>query len=454
MSIDRNMNRKEFLKTAGLLGAGLGLGLSSDPLSALSWDIFNLFSSKNKKKSYAKEDGDPIFIPSPIKSVVFVNMAGGMSHVDTLDPKKDSVFSRAVSSIRGLPVSETFQSTGRHFHKLTVLRTTFSEDGDHDMGQHLLSTGYRTTDAVGIPDLPHMGGLISYAKSQEKLSATGTKKPYFPSSITMGQRRGKIGDPGYLSIDHSGFHISDPSKPLSNIEPAWGKFESDRLKRRDDFLEAINEGYRGINRSANLDRWNEMYLAAKEFRDSAKLSVFDWQKEPEKIRKKYGDSWQSRAFLLARRLAEAEVPYIQITIGGWDTHTDNKSRITKISQETDQGLAAFLDDLENTGLFRQTLFVLSSEFGRTPEVGARDGRDHHPRVWTTLIGGGNISRGRVMGETDAKGYAPAKGKDAVHVRDLVASIYQYAGVDYKKKITNTQNRPIGVAHPRSKAVKI
>lgn len=443
MSTEREIiiTRKNFLKSTVL--ALSGLGLSSSGLEAFPFDIKGLFTRSSRSAPL------DISIPSPIKSVIFVNMEGGMSHVDTLDPKPDSVFKRINSSLRGFPVMETFSKSSKHFGNLTAIRTTYSEDGDHAMAQHLLNTGYRTTETVGIPDLPHIGSIISYAKSTKKEG-----EPYFPTFVTMGVRNGKIGDSGYLPIQHAGFHVSDLNNPLSNMSPSWGKFEKDRLIRREEILSALNKEYSNQNLSLNLEKWDKMYKAAREFRDSDKLTGFDWKKEPERMQKKYGESWQARSFLLARRLAEIEVPFIQISIGGWDTHTDNRSRITKIMQETDQGLAALLEELNTSGLIKQTLFVLSSEFGRTPEVGGRDGRDHHPRVWTTLIGGGEISRGRVIGETDKHGVAPTPGSEAIHVRDLVASLYKYAGVDPKLKIMNTQNRPIGIGHPRSKAIKI
>ncbi|MCC5813301.1 MAG: DUF1501 domain-containing protein, partial [Leptospira sp.] len=434
-----------------------GFALPQESLEAFSFDWRKLFGSSNTTKSkgnsksydkYSKEI-EALRIPSEIKSVVFVNMNGGMSHVDTLDPKADSVFNNASSAIRGFTVKEPFRKSAKHFGSLTAIRTTYCEDGDHDMAQHLLNTGYRTPETVGIPDLPHIGAMISYVKSNPS-----TNQSYFPGFITMGQRNGKIGDPGYLPIDHAGFHVSNPDKPLSNMSPSWGKYDNNRLSRRESFLDAINDEYKKQNRSANLETWDKMYVAAREFRDSSKLSAFDWEQEPETVRNEYGQSWQSKAFLLARRLVQIEVPFIQISIGGWDTHTDNKERITKIMQETDQGLAAFLQDIQRLGLWNQTLFVLSSEFGRTPEVGTRNGRDHHPRVWTTLLGGGKVSRGRVFGETDKKGIQPAPGSDAIHVRDLIASIHKYAGIDPKKKIMNTQNRPIGIGHPRSKPIEI
>ncbi|WCL49769.1 DUF1501 domain-containing protein [Leptospira sp. GIMC2001] len=437
MSINYKFNRLEFLQASASLFAGLTL--TPNLLNAVS---YRNADSKNSKSS-------DLSLPSPIKSIIFVNMDGGMSHVDTLDPKANSKFSKVSSSIRGLSVLEPFQKTAKFFNKLSVLRTTYSEDGDHGMAQHLLNTGYRSTETIGIPDLPHMGAMVSYVKSLNLKDG-----PYFPRYVTMGTRNGKIGDPGYLSVAHAGFHIGDPNKPLSNLTPSWGKYTKERLDRRENFLETMNEEFQNQNHSLNLDRWDSMYVAAKEFRDSAKSIAFDWMQEPEKVQTRYGQTVQARSFMIAKRLAEIEVPFIQISIGGWDTHDNNKARITKIMSDTDQGLAALLQDLDGLGLLQQTMFVLSSEFGRTPDVGTRDGRDHHPKVWTTLVGGGKISKGKVIGETDEKGEKPAKGSTAIHVRDLISTIYNYAGIDPKKQIINSQNRPISIGNKASRVVTI
>jgi len=438
MSIKSSFNRKEFLQASAALLAGFTIPKSN--LSAFS--LTDLFS-----RSY--DSNEDLSLPSPVRTVIFINMEGGMSHVDTLDPKKNSAFGKVDSSIRNLSVLEPFQKTAKHLHKLTVIRSTSCEDGDHGMAQHLLNTGYRETETVGIPDLPHMGAMISYIKSLNKKPSS-----YFPRYITMGGRNGKIGDPGYLSVDHAGFHVGDPNKPLSNITPSWGKYENERILRRETFLDALNSEYNNKNHSLNLDVWDKMYVAAREFRDSDKISSFDWSKEKESVIKSYGESWQGKAMLIARKLTEIEVPFIQITIGGWDTHDNNKSRITKIMSETDQGLAALLGELESTGLMKQTIFMLSSEFGRTPDVGTRDGRDHHPKVWTTMIGGGSISKGRVFGETDEKGEKATKSSPVMHVRDLVASLYKYSGINPKKLIKNSQDRPIAIANKASKVVEI
>jgi uncharacterized protein (DUF1501 family) len=196
--------------------------------------------------------------------------------------------------------------------------------------------------------------------------------------------------------------------------------------------------------------WQSMLVAAEEFRASKDIDSFRIALEDEKTRARYGSTWQGKAMLLAKRLASKEVPFIHINIGGWDTHDNNKAQITKIMKDTDQGIAALIEDLAATGLLKQTIFVLSSEFGRTPVVGGRDGRDHYPKVWTTILGGGPFNKGYVLGETDEFGNKAVDEKTQVHVRDLVATIYQSAGVDPTASLMNSFGRPFRLSTKKAK----
>lgn len=205
------------------------------------------------------------------------------------------------------------------------------------------------------------------------------------------------------------------------------------------------------NNSPQLKLWSEMVKAADEFRNSSRLASFDLTKESEATKARYGTSWQGKSLLMAKRLAEKEVPFIQISIGGWDTHNNNKAQIAKIMSETDQGIAALIEDLAASGLLSQTVFFLSTEFGRTPDVGSRDGRDHHPRVWTSLLGGGPFEKGFVLGESDEKGERPAKSSEAYHLRDLISSIHYASGVDPDASLPNSFGRPFPLS-PRSAKV--
>lgn len=422
------MDRKEFLKKAMI---SLGISpflLSSPPFGNLR----------------AEEEEESITLPSKVKSVIFIEMMGGMSHVDTLDPKPNSAFSKVSTSISGLSVLEPFSLTAKQLHSIGIIKSTWSEEGDHGFAQMLLGTGYRMTEAMGFPDIPHFGAVIAYAKKAK------VKSSYFPSYVTIGGRGGKNGNSGFLGIDYSGYHVGNVDEPIQHLNPSYGKFSEDRILRRKDLVSFMNEEFSKTYPTSESKHWKNMLVAAEEFRNSKNIDSFRISLEDEKTRARYGTTWQGKAMLLAKRLATQEVPFIHISIGGWDTHTGNKAQIAKIMKETDMGIASLLEDLNNTGLIKQTLFVLTSEFGRTPDVGSRDGRDHHPKVWSTLLGGGPFSKGFVFGDTDETGSKPIKPTEAVHVRDLVATIYKAAGVDPEASLTNSFGRPFLLTTKKAK----
>ncbi len=434
MSIDRLVR---FLRSAPVsrrdfLGAGGGL------LAAAAAAPFLPRSLR------AEDEYDQFTIPTPVKSVIFLNMAGGMSHIDTLDPKPNlTTFGAVQSSIRGVRVAETLQKTARELNKLAMIRTTWHEDGDHGFAQYLLNSGYRMSEGGGFPDLPGFGSMIAYSRKRNE-----AEEKYFPSQITMGDRSGMIGRPGFLGVRYAGFHVGNLDRPVNHLQPAWGSYTPERLARREQFLEVVNAGFQRRNSSPNIAYWNRMFEAALDFMNTEKLSVFDISKEPATVRARFGDSWAGKAMLMAKRLAAAEMPFVQITIGGWDTHDNNRERVANICKDLDGAFAALLGELSSSGLLKQTLVVFSTEFGRTPEVGGRDGRDHFPSCWTTLIGGGDIPPGAVIGESNEKGTRERQGSERYHWRDVMATIYRAAGIDHEAHLTNSMGRPLPFV-PRS-----
>lgn len=392
-------------------------GLTAFGLTSLS----NLFAEKNQ--------AEQIRIKSPVKSVIFLNMAGGMSHVDTLDPKSQSQFGKVSSSIRRCSLGSGFRKTAKELKRISLIRSLTSSQGDHQRAQFLLHTGYDV--AAGFPDIPSIGAVIAYAHQKSG--------PYFPQHITIGGRGNMIGKGGFLGTKFNSYHIGNAERPLSNVE-AHRWLSEDRFFRREQLLEMLNKDFAKKVSSKQTQEWNKMHAAAIEFMNSDSLQVFDIKKEKDRTAKRFGNSRIGKALLLAKRLAKAEVPFIEVTIGGWDTHSNNKERISNILKDLDPAVAALLGELGSSGLLKQTLFILSSEFGRTPSMASNgNGRDHYPRAWTTLIGGGNIQARQVIGATDKKGEKVIKDKQTV--QDQVATIYKAAGIDHGGELTSSFGRP-------------
>jgi uncharacterized protein (DUF1501 family) len=256
--------------------------------------------------------------------------------------------------------------------------------------------------------------------------------------MILGGRNGIIGRGGFLGNRHAGFVVSNLDHPLNNISaPDW--MAQERLIRRENLLEILNQDFESRVMSSEIETWRELSASAFDFMQSDKLDVFDLTRESANIRAKFGDSWSGKAFLLALRLARQSVPFIEISIGGWDTHSDHRNRMNKMLSELDKALATFLGEAGSSGLLSQTLFVLNSEFGRTPDLASNgDGRDHYPQAWTSLMGGGSMMKGAVYGSTDEKG---ARVTDPVSPADFMATLYTAAGLDYEFVLKTSAGRP-------------
>lgn len=421
---EREYSRRDFLRASGLVSL-TGLGLFSAGLTPAK-----LFGQGPKKNS--ERGPESIALPSPVKSVIFVNLAGGASHVDSFDPKPgNGPFKSINTSIRGVQVSDRLSQTAAALKHVSLIRSVYSEEGDHSRAQYLLHSGHRMMAA--FRGQPSMGGVIAYAKQKSG--------PYFPEHVTIGGRGGLSGEGGFLGVRFDSFHIGNIDRPLSNLTPRDNRLTEDRFYRREQILNTINTNFAGRVSSEETAVWSQMHESALAFMNSEKLSVFDLEKENAGSRKRFGDSRMGKSLLMAKRLAEAEVPFIEITMGGWDTHNNNREQLGKLLGELDGPLAALLNELNASGLGKQTLFVLGSEFGRTPNMaGNGDGRDHHPRAWTMLIGGGNVPAGAVIGETDDKGQKPVK--DPAHLSSVVATMYAAAGVDPQAAVYTGQGRPM------------
>ncbi len=418
MNNHNEINRKDFLKASGLLSLGAVFSGALTP----------------EKLFGAPEHGKPedIRIDSPVKSVIFINLAGGASHVDSFDPKPgNGPFKNIATSMRGVRFSDRLPNLAKQAKHAALVRSVHSEEGDHGRAQYLLHSGHRMM--AGFRSQPSVGSVIAYAK----------QKPgsYFPGHVTLGGKGNLAGESGFLGVRFDSFHIGNVDRPLANMTPYDKRLTQDRYYRREQILDAVNASFAGRVSSQQTAVWSEMHESALEFMNSDELKVFDLAQEKESVRKRFGDSKMGKSLLMAKRLAEAEVPFIEITHGGWDTHNNNRDRLTKLLGEIDGPIAALIAELEATGLAKQTLYVVGSEFGRTPVIaGNGDGRDHHPRAWSMLMGGGNIPKGAVIGETDEKGHTPKK--DPAHLSAMVATMYAAAGVDPQAAIYTGQGRPM------------
>lgn len=404
--------RREFL-SAGVAGA---LGLAFSPLM---------------QRSLAGQTGPRA------ASCILVWLGGGPSHIDTFDPKPGAEtggpFKAIQSTVPGMRLSEHFPRLAGLGKHLAVVRSMTSREADHDRATYYLHTGSVPTEAVEMPEL---GSVVA------RTSGGGAND--LPPFVAID---GQNGSPGFLGVEFASHAIgSGLGDTLPNVALPGGVDDA-RLEKRLKALEAMNRRHRAGGDplvSAEHDRFT---ARAARFRRSPALKAFDLKAEDPKVLAAYGaeadDAGFNRGCLLARRLIEQGVRFVEVSLGGWDTHSDNFNQVKDLSARLDRGLSSLLTDLDERGRLNDTLVVCMGEFGRTPQINGDRGRDHYSDVFSVLLAGGGIRGGQVIGASDDQG---AKVKDRpITVPDLFTTLLSLSGVTPGKQFRTAEGRPIKLA---------
>jgi hypothetical protein len=356
---------------------------------------------------------------------------GGPSHVDTFDPKPGTAaagpFKAIDTKIAGVQFCEHLPLLAARADQLAVLRGLSSKEGNHDRARHLVHTGYSPNPTVAHPSL---GGWWAEEKQ--------TKDSELPGFISL---LGPSADAGFLGVQYNPFVVRNPNQPPANVTRP-GNVDADRFARRTQALGILEDQFAQTTHGAQVKGRVEVYDKAYRLMATPKLKAFDLGAEPAALKASYGDTDFGRGCLLARRLVEAGVGFVEVTLDGWDTHQDNFGRTQKLMGALDPALSALLDDLAARQLLDSTLVVCMGEFGRTPKINDRDGRDHHPGAWSGVVAGGGIRAGQVLGQTDATGEkvvgAPLK------IPDLMATFAVRLGLDPAKTLMTPLGRPLSI----------
>jgi len=359
---------------------------------------------------------DDLFAQEPAgkaKRCIVLWMDGGPSQLDTFDPKPGADTggpTKAIeTSAKGLRIAEALPQIAKRMKRLSILRSVTSKEGDHLRGQYLFHTGFSLAEGFARPAL---GAVVSKETPEAKI----------PKYVTLGAAG--FG-PAYLGAAHAPFSVDDLQKALDSLRAVGRKKERIRLIR------ALDQEFDAGHSSDVLAGREEMIRKIEELSDTAFVRALDLEAEPSRDRERYGKSPFGQRCLAARRLLESGVRFVEIHQDGWDTHVDNFSKVSEVCGTIDGPWAALMDDLESRGLLDETVVVWMGEFGRTPSINARNGRDHYPRVTCAVVGGGGLQGGRVIGETDRLGATIVK--DPVSVPDLFATLYSCFGVDPKRR---------------------
>jgi hypothetical protein len=369
--------------------------------------------------------------PKRVSAVIVLWMNGGPSHVDTWDPKPGSEvagpFKAIDTAIPGARINEHLPRLAAQGKRLAILRGLSTREGNHDRARHLVHTGYSPTPTVAHPAF---GGWMS-----EEL---GDPNAELPSFVSIG---GPSAPAGFLGVQYNPFVVRTATKPPQNVERPRNVDEQ-RFGRREKALASLEDGFAAQTGDAKVSGRREVFAKAVRMMRSAKMKAFDLSEEPAATVASYGDSDFGKGCLLARRLVENGVRYVEVQLDGWDTHQDNFTKTAKLMEALDPGFAGLLDDLAARQMLDRTLVLCLGEFGRTPKINDREGRDHHPNAWSAVLAGGGLRTGQVVGETDAR--AEKVVKRPITMPDLFATLALRVGLNPDKTMTTPLGRPLSI----------
>lgn len=402
------VQRREFLRF--LPGTAIAAG-------ALSWtDLLSAQATELRRRG---------------KACILLWMQGGPSQFETFSPlagHANGGETKAIdTAVAGIQVADTLPHVAGVMDDLCVIRSMTSKEGSHPRAQFLMHTGYLPNPSVRHPSF-----------GSNVIDQLGDAAAELPGYVKIGRVRSSLGG-GLLGADYDPFILTDATKPPDNTKLTT---EQRRFKRRLKLLDSLDQRLAdsGVQREA-LEH-DKLYQRAARMVLSSQMSVFDVDDEPASVREEYGGSEFGAGCLLARRLVESGVTFVEVTQNGWDTHDDNFNRVKNLSGQMDQPFAALLRDLKRRGMLDDTLVIWMGEFGRTPRINARGGRDHFPRAFNVALGGGGVRGGQVIGATNASGTEVTE--RPVTVPDLFQTFCTLLGLDPDKEHTSATGRPIKI----------
>jgi uncharacterized protein (DUF1501 family) len=362
---------------------------------------------------------------------VLVWLNGGPSHIDTFDPKPGRASGGPFKAIKartpGMMLSEHLPHLADRGDKLAIVRSMSSKEGNHVRAQYFVHTGYSPNPTVAHPSL----GAWTCAR-------LGDASPELASFVSIGGP--SIGG-GFLGVQNGPFVLQKAGAPPADVGLPRGVGRA-RFERRRAALDAMDERFARETGDSKIEGRRQVYAKAIRLMQSPKLDAFDLGGESDATKSAYGDTDFGRGCLVARRLVERGVKFVEVVLDGWDTHQNDFERTEALMATLDPALAALLDDLGARALLSTTLVACMGEFGRTPHINSSEGRDHWPQAWSAVLAGGGIRGGVVYGATDedgAKVTGPATG-----VPDLLATMATQLGLDPAHTEMTPAGRPIAI----------
>ncbi len=368
------------------------------------------------------------------KHVIYLFMRGGMSHLDTFDPKPGKVTQGPTQAIEtradGVLLGQYFPKLADQMDKACIVSSMTSKQGAHSQAQYLMRTSYELRGTIQHPSLgawcQHMAGRHNQT---------------LPAHVTIGGGAEMPGA-GFFPPEFQPLPIGSAESGLQNVSLPRG-VDEERFQRRLKRLSELDQAFAEKHNQRGVQAYAKAYQEAVGLMRSSDLAAFDLGLESASMQAVYGDTPFGNGCLLARRLVEHGVRYVEVMSDGWDTHADNFDRLGDLTPAIDQGLAALIADLDARGLLQKTLIVLVSEFGRTPDIDQDQGRNHYPQAFSALLAGGGVRGGQRYGSTDPEGRQVIT--EPTTIQDLNATIAYACGLPLDHVLTSPSGRPFKVA---------
>jgi uncharacterized protein (DUF1501 family) len=407
---DGVIGRRNFLRTVAAGGAGLGV---------LGWkDAVALQAQELRRQG---------------RACILLYMRGGPSQLETFDPKPGAATggpTQAIdTAVPGVRIAESWPTVARVMNDLAVIRSLTNREGEHQRATYQMHTGYVPTGGVRFPSL---GSTVA--------REIGPRESELPHFVSVGNRFTTIGS-GFLGMAYAPFIVANPNQMPGNAELPVA-VNDQRFGRRLDLMHDLEQDFAESGGQARVREHQALYSSAARMVRSPRMRAFDVSQERAAVRDRYGRTPFGQGCLLARRLVEAGVTFVEVELNGWDTHQDNFERSRTLSANADRGFAALLTDLRERGLLGRTLVIWMGEFGRTPRINANNGRDHFPRAFSVALAGSGVRGGRVIGATSATGQDVTA--RPVTVPDLFCTFCQALGINPRRETITPIGRPIRI----------
>ncbi len=402
------------------------------------------------------------------RACILLWMNGGPSQIDTFDlkprHKNGGEFKEISTAVAGIRISQHLPRVAKQMSELAVIRSMQTKEGDHARATYLLRTGYLPQGPVKYPTL---GAAVS-----KETGDADAELPNFVSIAPQPALSPASYGPGFLGPRHAPMVVGgtglglftlgqdnyDQTLEVKNLSLPDGITVAE-ADARVDLLEGIEREFRKDHPGTAPASHQAAYHQAVRLMRSEAVKVFDLEGEPEMLRDAYGRNRFGQGCLLARRLVQRGVPFVEVSLTGtpgqqvfgWDTHTNNFGQTKQLCAVLDPAWSTLIEDLRDHGLLDSTVVVWMGEFGRTPKINRSQGRDHFPAAWSTVLAGGGIRGGQVVGKTSRDGMRVED--RPVSVPDLLATVCSAIGVDPLKQNMSNVGRPIRIVDPEAKPIE-